>query len=72
VQPPIDPQVVADAEAKLERYITGQRKRGAEVEVQEPPYHEGLASVRCVLVIDGEPTRMYFRNAVGRWVKATS
>jgi len=72
MKPAIDPQIIADAETMLERYIAGQRKRGAVVEVQQPPYHEGLINVRCVLVIDGEPTRMYLRQALGRWVKATS
>ena len=72
MKPAIDPQIIADAETTLKRYIAGQRKRGTAVEVQQAPYHEGLTNVRCVLVIDGESTRMYFRQALGRWVKATS
>ena len=68
----IDPQLLADAEAALGRYIAGQRKRGSAVEVQNPLYHEGLTNIRCVLLIDGKPSRMYFRQALGRWVKATS
>jgi hypothetical protein len=68
----IDPQLLADAEAALGRYIAGQRKRGSAVEVQKPLYHEGLTNIRCVLLIDGKPNRMYFRQALGRWVKATS
>jgi hypothetical protein len=71
-EPQIDPQIIADAEAKLESYIAGQRKRGSTVEVQRPPYHEGLTNIRCVLLIDGTPARMYFRKSLGRWARATS
>lgn len=40
--------------------------------MEEPLYHEGLTNVRCVLEIDGVPIRMYFRQSLGRWVKANS
>ena len=68
----IGPKLLADAEAALGRYIAGQHKRGSAVEVQKPVYHEGLTNIRCVLLIDRKPNRMYFRQALGRWVKATS
>lgn len=68
--PQIDPQIIADAQAALDGYIERQRNRGATVEVKQPLYHEGLYNVRCVLVIDGQAERMYFRQSLGRWAKA--
>lgn len=67
----VDKALIAEAKAALRKYMQRKRKLGATVAVEEPIYHKGLSNVRCVLQIDGVSCRMYYRQAEGRWEKAS-
>lgn len=67
----IDKALLAEAKAALRRYMERRRKAGATVTVEETLYHKDLSNVRCVLQIDGVSCRMYYRQAEGRWEKAS-
>jgi hypothetical protein len=67
----IDPELIAEARKALDGYIQRQEKKGVTVVVEQPLYHEGLYNVRCILSLDGQRTRMYYRQSLGRWVKAS-
>jgi hypothetical protein len=67
----IDKALLAEAKAALRGYMERRRKAGATVAIEEPLYHNDLSNIRCVLQIDGESCRMYYRQAEGRWEKAS-
>jgi hypothetical protein len=66
----IDEQLIAEAQAALDRSIERRIKQGDTVAVVRPLYHEGLTTPRCVLSINGQDVRFFYRKATKRWVRA--
>lgn len=66
----IDDQVIADAQSALDKSIRRRTKQGDTVSVARPLYHEGLTTPRCVLTINGQDVRFFYRKATKRWVRA--
>ncbi|NQW46276.1 MAG: hypothetical protein HQ464_00755 [Planctomycetes bacterium] len=66
----IDEQLIAEALAALDKSIDRSIKQGDTVAVARPLYHEGLTTPRCVLSINGQDVRFFYRKATKRWVRA--
>jgi hypothetical protein len=66
----IDEQLIAEAQAALEKSIARRVTQGDTVAVARPLYHEGLTTPRCVLSINGQDVRFFYRKATKRWVRA--
>jgi hypothetical protein len=69
--PEIDKELLAEAKAALKVYIARKRDKGSPVEIEKAIYHKGLYNIRCVLLIDGYPARMYYRQSEARWERAS-
>lgn len=55
-------------EIKLNQYISSRKKEGHKVSIKKPIYFTSVP--RCVVSIDGEDFRMYYRKKTGLWHKA--
>jgi len=66
----IDDQLIAEAQAALQASIRRRTRQIDSVAVARPIYHEGLTTPRCVLSINGEEVRFFYRKATKRWVRA--
>lgn len=66
----IDEQLLTEAQAALDRSIALRIKQGDTVMVARRLYHEGLTTPRCVLTINGQEVRFFYRKATQRWVRA--
>lgn len=67
----LSPLIVAAAKTALCKNIARRRKRGQQVKILKEPYHEGLNTIRCVLMLDGERNRFFYCPAKDRWIKAS-
>ena len=61
----ITEELVDLANKEFELYLARKRKKGETLKVLEPPYHQGLGSIRAALEVNGAKKRIFFHQ--GRW-----
>lgn len=69
--PSITKAIVKAAQKAFEKNLVRRKNKGQQVVVERQPYHEGLSRIRCVLLVDGVKTRLYYNPDNDRWIKAS-
>lgn len=69
--PSIAEAIVKAAKKALEKNLVRRKNKGQHVVVERQPYHEGLSRIRCVLLVDGEKTRLYYNPDNDSWIRAS-